>query len=106
MIHDRGSKKWTALMLPEHIEMLKALQIEYNYKEKPILDEQQVEENAIKLQLAIHDNLTIEVKYYKMHDYHKVKGKLLSVALNDCIVFDNEERTRVKFSDIMDVLVV
>lgn len=29
--------------------------------------------------MALKDDLTIEIGYLKDHDYHKVKGKLLSV---------------------------
>ncbi len=54
----------------------------------------------MKLQLAIHGNLTVEVKYFKGHDFHEVRGKLLSVN-NDRLMFDNEDRTRVRFSDVM-----
>ncbi|MCM3396501.1 YolD-like family protein [Oceanobacillus profundus] len=105
MINDRGTKKWTALMMPEHIEMLNQVWKELDHKEKPILDEQQMEENAMKLQLAIHDSLTVEVKYFNEHDFHTVRGKLLSVINNDCLMFNDEDRTRVKFSDVIDVFV-
>lgn len=37
----------------------------------------------MRLQLAKHDNLTVEVKYFKDRDFHMVRGKLLSVVNND-----------------------
>lgn len=49
------------------------------WKEKPMLDEQLINEINLKLQFALKDDLTIEVEYFQNHDYHKVKGKLLGV---------------------------
>lgn len=39
-IKDRGTKKWTSIMLPEHVKALRELNAELNKVEKPILDEQ------------------------------------------------------------------
>lgn len=105
MINDRGTKKWTSLMMPEHVEMLNEMWKQLEYKKKPILDEQQIEENAMKLHLAIHNNLTIEVKYFYDHDFHLIKGKLSSIVSNESLVFDDEERTKINFRDVMDVFV-
>lgn len=105
MINDRGTKKWTALMMPEHIEMLNRMWKELEHKEQPILDEHQIEENAMKLQLAIHDNLTVEVKYFKDHDFNTVRGKILSIVSNDYLMFEDEDSTKVKFSDVIEVLI-
>ncbi|GIP64468.1 hypothetical protein J32TS6_30230 [Virgibacillus pantothenticus] len=41
MVNDRVTIKWTSIMLPEHVEMLEEVWKEQEYKEKPILDEQQ-----------------------------------------------------------------
>jgi len=83
--------------------MINDLWSEDDKKEKPILDEQQIEENAMKLQMAIHNGLTIEVKYFKDHDFHTVKGKLKSIVAGDCIIF--EGGSRIKLSNLIDVTV-
>lgn len=75
-LHDRGTKKWTAMMLPEHIELLKKMWEEDDYKENPILDEQQIDEMELKLQCALHNNLTVEIKYYDKPHYCMARGKL------------------------------
>jgi len=105
MINDRGTKKWTSLMMPEHVEMLNNMWKQLEYKNKPILDEQQIEENVMKLQLAIHNNLTIEVKYFKDHDFHTIKGKLSSIVSNESLVFADEVRTKINFKDVLDVFI-
>src|SRR5690625_4976339 len=42
MIFDRGKKKWTSLMLVEHVEALESLWTEFDREEKPSLDEQAI----------------------------------------------------------------
>ena len=56
MVNDRGTKKWTSLMLPEHVEILKKVFAEQSYQTKPILDEQQVVENERILKHALHED--------------------------------------------------
>lgn len=103
MTKDRGNIKWTTLMLPEHAEILREWREQQEYKMKPILDEQLVEENELKLQLAIHENTTIEVKYFKAHDFHLIKGKLRSVNGEGFLTMDNEESTTIYFRDVIEV---
>ncbi|HEY4601282.1 MAG TPA: YolD-like family protein [Cerasibacillus sp.] len=51
-IKDRGTKKWTSIMLPEHVKALRELNKELDKVQKPILDEQKIWENEVKLQMA------------------------------------------------------
>lgn len=74
MIHDRGSKKWSAMMLPEHVKMLKEVQREYYLEEKPVLDEQKLEEINFKLVLAKQDNLLVDVTFYTKGEFKHIKG--------------------------------
>ncbi|WP_077702509.1 YolD-like family protein [Virgibacillus dokdonensis] len=79
MVNDRGTIKWTSIMMPEHIEMLQEMWKEQEHKEKPILDEQQQEEINTKLLMAGVNDLTVEIKYFNKHDFYKVKGKITSI---------------------------
>ncbi|GAQ18532.1 YolD-like protein [Oceanobacillus picturae] len=90
-VNDRGTIKWTSLMMPEHVEILKEIHEQQEWKEKPFISEFQKEEINLALQLALKDDLTIELEYFKNHDYHKVKGKLLSVdVLNQYVKIDGD----------------
>lgn len=51
--NDRGTKKWAAMMIPEHEKLLQQLWAEQDCEEIPILDEQQKEKISAQLQLAI-----------------------------------------------------
>ena len=56
--NDRGTIKWTSLMLPEHVEAIQKLWKEDERVEKAILDEQQLEELEFALQRAKSDRST------------------------------------------------
>src|SRR5699024_1318970 len=107
-VNDRGTKKWTAMMIPEHEEMLQQMWDEQKYKEKPILDEQKQFEINSKLQLAINNDLTVEVEYYDhdVHDFQTIKGKLIMVDnLARVLRFDDASSTVVSLNDVMEVVV-
>ncbi|GAB3807081.1 YolD-like family protein [Virgibacillus kimchii] len=102
MVNDRGSIKWSAMMMPEHIEMLKKSWKEQERREKPLLDEQQKEEIEGKLQLAIHNDLTIQIKYFKGHDFYYVLDKIASINVKDGSLY-LKQMEKLKLNDIIDV---
>ncbi|MFC3040405.1 YolD-like family protein [Virgibacillus xinjiangensis] len=105
-LNDRGTKKWTSLMMPEHIQLLNKMWEEKEYKEKPILDEQKMQDINAQLQLAIHSNLTVNIKYYANHDYETIAGKLLKIdSLNKQIQLNDEDRTVIPLDSIMDIFI-
>ncbi len=101
MLHDRGTKKWTAIMLPEHVKALKKLFAEQDQKEKPVLDEQQVVEYGRLLQEAIENDLTVEIIYFKNHDFHVAVGKISFVEMGDRSLHFNDKK--INLDDIIEV---
>ncbi|MFC2947662.1 YolD-like family protein [Virgibacillus sediminis] len=89
-LNDRGTKKWTSLMMPEHIQLLNQMWKEKEYKEKPILDEQKMQDINAQLQLAIHNNLTVNIKNNANRDYETIAGKLLKIDSLDKQIQLNE----------------
>jgi len=104
-VNDRGTKKWSSIMLPEHVDALKQVFAEQEYKEKPILDDQQKVEIDLKLQIAIQNDLPIEVEYFKDHDFHKIKDKVLTIdSLNRYLRL--EKIDKLHLNDIIDVQIL
>jgi len=99
MVNDRGTKKWTSLMLPEHVEILKKVFAEQAYQTKPILDEQQVRENETTLKHAIHEDFAIEIKYFKNYEFKKAQGKVTN--MNDHHLWI--AHTKICLKDIIEV---
>lgn len=102
-VNDRGSIKWTAMMLPEHIQMLNKMWKDKERKAKPMLDEQELEEINMKLQLAIHHHLPVQIKYYSDYDYKVIKGKIKKIDLADKYI-QLDDYTKIGLMDILDVV--
>lgn len=100
-VNERGTKKWTSLMLPEHIQMLEKMEKEQEYKEKPIIDEQMKAENYVLLQEALEFDYKIRIKYYAFHDYHFEDGYLLGMDGSNGVIY--MEETEIIFDDVMEV---
>lgn len=98
-MNDRGTKKWTSLMLPEHLEALKNLFVERASKKRPILDEQQIIENESILQHAIHDHLTVEITYFEDCDLHRIQGEIINIVDNYLLV----DHVKVQLKNIIEV---
>ncbi|MGP4070662.1 YolD-like family protein [Halobacillus sp. B29] len=107
---DRGTIKWTSLMLPEHVEMVKQVWKEDERIEKPILDEQQMEEMGFKLQRAVSDGLPIQIRYHNGFNYSEEKVKVLQIDLNvrkvKCITVREKLHTSINIDQIMDVTII
>ncbi|MGG0889784.1 YolD-like family protein [Cytobacillus horneckiae] len=63
MIRDRGKMKWqSAFFIPEHVKMLKDVEIDANKTSKPQLDEhQKLEEIQIVIMESLHYTLPIKI---------------------------------------------
>ncbi|UOQ93427.1 YolD-like family protein [Halobacillus shinanisalinarum] len=106
-VNDRGTAKWTSLMIPEHVEMLQKMRKEEKRVEKGILDEQQIEENSFALQRAMNDNLLVELKHHNGFDYSytpvKVKGINPSTKKISCIDQVNKEDITISFDNVFEI---
>lgn len=98
-VNDRGTKKWVSIMMPEHVEALERMWEEQERKEKPILDEQQIEENAFKLHGALAQKLEVRVTYFSHYDFLTIDGVIKDIR-NKVIFINNEE---LKFDSIIQI---
>lgn len=64
MIKDRGTIKWTSMMLPEHVQSLKNALVDEQRIEQPILDEQAIEEFELIICEAMESNETLNVEVF------------------------------------------
>ncbi|PYZ96475.1 hypothetical protein CR205_12200 [Alteribacter lacisalsi] len=71
---DRGTIKWTSLMLPEHVRMLKEHQEAYFKVARPELDPQQLEEFERTVCEAMGLNRELAVTYWENGYHHQVYG--------------------------------
>lgn len=99
MINDRGTKKWTSIMMPEHIRMLQEFFNEEEKVEKPILDEQELEEINFTLNEAIENNLTVQISYYIDGGFKDVVGKINNINAHNRHLWIDDNK--VKLDDIV-----
>ncbi len=93
---DRGNKKWTAMMLIEHRTKLRKLKESEKDRKKPILDDQEKEVINSKMQQALHNNMTVEIKYYEDKRFKKIIGKIDKVDTNQGYIFITKKKIPTK----------
>ncbi|WP_409301520.1 YolD-like family protein [Peribacillus sp. SCS-155] len=106
MIRDRGRIKWTSMMLPEHVKMLRDWAHEDTFEEQRILDEQQLEEMNAAIGEAMETGAAVTIIYYenkrhqlligKIHYYNELQQKLH-------IIDKFNEPHYIRIADISDV---
>lgn len=104
-VHDRGTMKWVSLMLPEHVELLKEVFVEY--KKKPVLDEQKMVEIDQTLKYAVQSGALVEMTYFYRGKYECITGKLAKIdQWRGFILLKHEEGQHISLSQIIDVQLV
>src|SRR4051812_6653227 len=74
VIRDRGNIKWNAMMLPEHVKLLRDWHEKDRYVEKPELDEWALQEMSEQLQIAMTNRLEVELKIWEASHIFKATG--------------------------------
>ncbi|WP_156289185.1 YolD-like family protein [Oceanobacillus salinisoli] len=106
MQRDRGSIKWTSLMLPEHVELLKEWWQEDKKVDMPILDSQQMEEINNQLIHAYKLCTAVTISIYQQSTVADYTGKVIKLDnIKNCMVFQLENGTSmdVGFHQILSV---
>ncbi|WAA10493.1 YolD-like family protein [Fervidibacillus albus] len=92
MIRDRGRIKWTAMMLPEHVKLLREWAKEDEWEGKNELDGQMLEQMDAIVRKAQGNGETVTVRYYENHRYEKVTGRIDSFdILSKCLQIKDEQ---------------
>ncbi|MEH7625608.1 YolD-like family protein [Bacillus subtilis] len=76
MLRDRGTIKWTSMMLPEHLTQLKQDLIDVSKIEKPSLDGQQIEEMDLLVSEALEFNKELQFKLFNDGFVENVTGRV------------------------------
>ncbi|MGN7476940.1 YolD-like family protein [Solibacillus silvestris] len=83
MNKDRGVIKWTAMMLPEHVKLLREWQKEDVLVAQPQLDEAQLEQININLQRAYKEHCPIQLKIWEQTGMHTVSDIIQKVNFHE-----------------------
>ena len=108
MIQDRGNIKWTAMMLLEHVKMLRGWQEDNELTERPELDEFELTLLAEEIERAHKGKSDVKLTRWKdgrlIDDY----GKIMTIDTpSKTIVLDDPFGTRrYDFADITAVSII
>lgn len=80
-VRDRGSKKWVAMMLPEHVKMLREYGEEIKKEPRPDLNEFDYEIIEEQIVLAMKRNVEIKVKRWKEGEFIYNRGTIQWIDL-------------------------
>lgn len=76
MIRDRGRIKWTAMMLPEHVKLLRDWAHEDTYEQQKEIDEQKLEEMNGLLAIAMEEHKSVILTHFRNRKYELVIGQI------------------------------
>lgn len=80
-LQDRGSKKWVAMMLPEHVKLLREYAVEIKKEPRPILDEFDYELIEEQIALAMKRNVEVKTKRWKDGEFIYNRGTIQWIDL-------------------------
>ncbi|MEK3981274.1 YolD-like family protein [Psychrobacillus sp. FSL K6-2836] len=80
-LQDRGSKKWVAMMLPEHVKMLREYSEEIKKEPRPDLNEFDYEAIQDQIVLAMKRNVEIKIKRWKEGEFIYNRGTIQWIDL-------------------------
>lgn len=97
MAQDRGTIKWTTLMLPEHAALLKELWDEDKKVRKPQLDLQEIERMNQQLLEAYERQLTVALLVHENGSEIVHSGKIGRMDKNKkCLTIHEKDHTEIK----------
>ncbi|MCD7033267.1 YolD-like family protein [Metabacillus sp. GX 13764] len=106
MIRDRGNIKWTSMMLPEHVKLLREWAKEEEFQPRPELDEQELEILDEAIGMAMEENREVHITVHQNNRLTKYSGKIhYADALTHSIrIIDTEgKRQTIKLDSIIKI---
>jgi len=103
MLRDRGRIKWTAMMLPEHVRLLREWQEEEGHTKPVEVDEQQLEEWHYIISEAMADHTPLLIRFSHRAVAEEALGYVHHVDFNRGMlrfVTENEGTSWISFGAI------
>ncbi|WP_078549297.1 YolD-like family protein [Litchfieldia alkalitelluris] len=108
-IRDRGSIKWTAMMMPEHVTMIRKHFKDEGKQVRPVLDADQIEEFERLLKVSLAEEALLEVTTWIKGYFSKRVGVVKKINPHQKkVVFEDELNNMfaVEFMAITDVKLI
>ena len=104
-LHDRGTKKWTVMMLPEHVREIRIWQDKENFEERPQLDDFDLQAIQHEIEVAKKRECVVHVKLWDKEKtvFHMGVIREINVELMWITVASPFGKDRMPVSDIVSV---
>ncbi|WP_342527748.1 YolD-like family protein [Chryseomicrobium sp. FSL W7-1435] len=104
-IRDRGKIKWTAMMLPEHVAIIRDYIANEGKVKRPELDEWDLRHLEESIGLALAQDAEVKLKYWRNGEFHIRGGKIkhIDAVRRQLYVEDPFNTTAYALEDIVDV---
>lgn len=107
---DRGNKKWTSIILPEHRKLLREFYEEQTFVQKPEIDPQTYEEWDMLLKMAIKEKCETSLEIYESGIVESVTAAFIDTydAMTHSIQFRTVDGhiKRLNLSDICGIKII
>ncbi|WP_053220402.1 YolD-like family protein [Virgibacillus senegalensis] len=100
---DRGTIKWTSLMLPEHVEMLNQWYEAEKDVEKPLLSSDKLEEMQRTITQAIEYKQKVSLFFYEAQRIERMEGFIKGAGMGKLEVENRDGIEFLPFEAITDV---
>jgi hypothetical protein len=102
-MEDRGTKKWTSIMMPEHTEMLADYWESLNDVEMPILSEDQLEDIQLTIVQSMETHQDVVITYHEQKRIRTVECTIRNVINSHIEIFTDEGVDFILFEQIMEI---
>ncbi len=108
MIKDRGSKKWTSIFLPEHVERIRSLNKELREDKKPDLDDFELSLISEEIERAYKSKCDTTIKFWQDGKIIPRQGTVEGIDIQSKIVLlhDPFGIIKIPFKDIVSVTMI
>lgn len=105
MINDRGHKKWTSLMLPEHKEMLKQWRISQDDVIIPTLDESRIDELDMLISECMTNHIQVSITFSNNNKFNTATGFITKcdALRGNLTVTQPSGQVQIQFKQIIDL---
>lgn len=104
MLRDRGTIKWTSMMLPEHLTQLKQDLLDVSKFEKPSLDAQQIEEMDIIVSEALEFNKELVLKLFNNGFVENVTGRVHYINFEEQKLHVKDQNDNTVYINMNDII--
>ncbi|KYG90884.1 hypothetical protein A0U40_17600 [[Bacillus] sp. KCTC 13219] len=102
MLKDRGLKKWQGMMMTEHVEMIKEMNLEVTLEKSRTLSDWELENLQQVINQAMQQKLEVKLEVWEGNGHVPLNGIIKAINRNILILETDTITKSIPLSDILD----